>query len=89
MPRMIDADALPYENQVMSVDEEWCLKCGDIDAAPTIDPIRAAGGCYCRECEFSIPSDYSEHALKCIHWQMDCNKNGFCSYGKPKEAQDA
>lgn len=36
--RLIDADALPYENQVMSYDDEWCLKVSDIDKAPTIDP---------------------------------------------------
>lgn len=38
--RLIDADALPYENQVLSTDEEWCLKVADIDAAPTIEQPR-------------------------------------------------
>lgn len=35
--RLIDADALPYEKQVLSIDEEWCLKVADIDATPTIE----------------------------------------------------
>lgn len=36
--RLIDANALPYENQVLSYDDEWCLKVSDIEKAPTIDP---------------------------------------------------
>lgn len=36
--RLIDANALPYENQVLSCDDEWCLKVSDIEKAPTIDP---------------------------------------------------
>lgn len=90
--RLIDADALPYENQVMSVDEEWCLKCQDIDEAPTIDPVHAAGGCYCRECKYQ---DFDDAYNK--RW---CNRDlgghkvktdgsGFCDRGRKKEAQDA
>ena len=36
--RLIDANALPYEKQVLSYDDEWCLKVSDIEKAPTIDP---------------------------------------------------
>ena len=36
--RLIDANALPYENQVLSYDDEWCLKVSDIEKVPTIDP---------------------------------------------------
>lgn len=32
--RLIDANALPYENQVLSYDDEWCLKVSDIENAP-------------------------------------------------------
>ena len=35
--RIIDADALPYEKQVLSTDDEWCLKIADIEAMPTIE----------------------------------------------------
>ena len=35
--RMIDADTLPYENQVLSYDDEWCLKVSDIENAPTVE----------------------------------------------------
>lgn len=37
--RLIDADALPYEKQVLSTDEEWCLKVADIEAAPAVDAV--------------------------------------------------
>ena len=36
--RLIDANALPYENQVLSCDDEWCLKVSEIEKVPTIDP---------------------------------------------------
>jgi hypothetical protein len=54
-----------------------------IENTPTIDPIHAAGGCYCGEC--------------CFKDTFDCpaSKNGYtfpgmehCSYGEPMEAQD-
>ena len=50
-----------------------------MEGAPTVDAVEVVR---CKDCEFSIPSEYSEHALKCTHWMMDCNKNGFCSYGE-------
>lgn len=37
--RLIDANALPYENQVLSYDDEWCLKVSDIENAPTIEAV--------------------------------------------------
>ena len=37
--RPIDANALPYENQVLSYDDEWCLKVSDIENAPTIEAV--------------------------------------------------
>ncbi len=44
MARLIDADLLPYENQVMSYDDEWCLKVSDIEKAPTVDAVEVVHG---------------------------------------------
>lgn len=58
-----------------------------LNEQPTIDPIKAAGGCYCRECRY-----WSEDG------RCDPGENGlireytkstdFCSYGESREAQD-
>lgn len=50
--RLIDGNALPYENQVLSQDDEWCLKVSDIEAAPTIAPesLRPKGRWEEKEC---------------------------------------
>ena len=42
--RLIDAYALPYENQVLSYDDEWCLKVSDIENAPTVDAVEVVRG---------------------------------------------
>ena len=41
--RLIDADEMKESSQGI-VWAEW------IDKRPTVDPIHASGGCYCREC---------------------------------------
>lgn len=55
-------------------------------AQPAIDPVYAAGACYCREC---IWRGREECAM---FYRCDCGEqhtwetdNDFCSYGEPKE----
>lgn len=56
MPRLIDADNLTYYLAVNDEDEQvFYIKLEDIDDAPSIDPVHAAGGCYCWECENADP----------------------------------
>lgn len=60
----------------------------DLQYLPIIDPVHAAGGCYCRECK-----DYNADDEWCTVDYPDIegvhrNQNDFCSYGEPKEAQD-
>lgn len=53
MSRLIDADKLTYHLAVNDEDEQFFyVKSEDIDDAPSIDPVRAAGGCYCGECKY-------------------------------------
>lgn len=66
-----------------------------INSCPTIDPVHAAGACYCGECGYCI----HQPGLKsvkwiCIEWHNYCDcgpkivaPNDFCNYGKRKEEQ--
>ena len=62
---------------------------------PAIDPIRAAGGCYCREC-----ANYYEYngwdrchqetytAHECRVFSRDLGPDGFCSCGELRKEDD-
>lgn len=61
-----------------------------VESAPTIDPIRAAGGCRCGECKHLVdcakcytPFGARLPSQECIIVDSD----DFCSYGEPREAQ--
>lgn len=51
--------------------------------APTIDPVHAAGGCYCRECEYWQDNDVGYPHIEC-GWMNEATSDpdGFCSYGR-------
>ena len=63
-----------------------------LDELPTIDPVHAAGGCYCRECI------YAEHLLNgagkpyelCKYEDEDSIRfqDEFCSRGQRREADN-
>ena len=71
-----------------------------VEAAPTINPIHAAGGCYCHECDSYVKSgEYEDengekkefwycefHSGK--KWLVQMQPSDFCSYGELKETQD-
>lgn len=51
---------------------------------PTIDPVVAAGGCYCRECRWGQIDDIS--TMHCHKYHTHKQPDGFCSDGQRKEA---
>lgn len=52
-----------------------------LDNCPTIDPVHAAGVCYCRECR-----NYNKPRLGwCSHHMDRENPDDFCSWGKRQE----
>ena len=64
----------------------------EIVKLPAIDPIHAAGGCYCRECVNYYEYDdwdrchqetYTAH--ECGIFNRDLGPDGFCSRGEPKK----
>lgn len=56
-----------------------------VNKAPTIDPVHAAGGCYCRECIYHESTEGGRDY--CALHESVCSE--FCGDGKTKEAQDA
>lgn len=55
-----------------------------LEGAPAIDPVHQAGGCYCRECAFKDTFDCPAAPKGRTFDVME-----HCSFGEPKEAQDA
>ena len=51
-----------------------------IRALPTIDPVHAAGACYCRECKHC-----QEHYDYCKEFAEERNQGDFCSRGQRRE----
>ena len=73
--RLIDADALMEKYHKTAVWDFWV----EINSAPTIDPIHAAGGCYCWECNKNICG----HCIKM--GGSSVLEMGFCGYGERRE----
>lgn len=62
-----------------------------LEGAPTIDPVRAAGGCYCRECCFGRKpraEDMQDGYVYCQEQSKYKEIDSFCSDGELRGAQD-
>lgn len=61
-----------------------------VSTAPTIDPIHAAGGCYCRECKYRNTCDHTIRIVPggpekgCLHGNLHGCEYG--AVGEPREA---
>ena len=90
MPRLIDADNLSHYLAVNDDGKQiFYVKSKDIDNAPTIDPVHAAGGCYCGECKYRTKDTQWTRAGFCGRRDagpmMIARPDDFCSYGKRRE----
>ena len=101
--RLIDADTLierikysSHEYERVRIDTVTGCFLTDF-VSPTIDPVHAAGGCYCKECLYSEPVEYkfADDWVVPIdeYW---CNKHkctmslkGFCSEGRKDDMKNA
>ena len=55
---------------------------GDENQIPTIDPVHAAGACYCNECKFAcIGENEVESWCYCKMTNRNINLTDFCSWG--------
>lgn len=86
--RLIDADNLDFtfDRRCFSQGDTQYVRgvddaIGVVNNAPTIDPIHAAGGCYCWECSYRLPK-----GTVCQRAGMTITEDDFCSRGKRKEA---
>lgn len=78
--RLIDKDETL--NRIYNMYEcEWY---GEIKAMPEIDPVHAAGGCYCRECRIRTGRE-TQKTVWCGYHNCSMRKNDFCSMGKMEE----
>lgn len=97
MERLIYAskiyDAVEQRYSVSSGVEHRCERdlLDLICAADDIDPVHAAGACYCRECEHStITTGYNGYGRFCTIWGREfqpVKDNDFCSLGKKKAGE--
>ena len=100
--RPIDADALKNkfiewlpnignEPSIHPVENIAVSAIMEIEDAPTIDPVHAAGACYCRECEYFY-IDEGDSLGVCRNDRLVVSNRGeicplpnfYCPYGKQK-----
>lgn len=82
---LIEREAAKAKKVYCEDRHEYVVPVAELDWLPTIDPVHAAGGCYCRECKQSR----AEHGyLWCLWHSVQKQPNGFCDEGKPREGQD-
>lgn len=76
--RLIDANSL-NKRHVTNVGDVYLA--ASIALAATIDPVHAAGGCYCRECRHHDRNS-------CPAYDLPMNRTSLriehCSYGEPR-----
>lgn len=59
----------------------------EIVESQSVDPVHAAGGCYCRECVYYIKTiDGLSYCTNYDEGLVLMNDNNFCGCGKLKEA---
>lgn len=89
--RLIDADNFSFAATGLVIDGKDYLSREDIsdcvkdeDANPTIDPVHAAGGCYCYECRMRQGLE-TEKTVLCGYHNCAMRKDDFCSFGKKSD----
>lgn len=96
--RLIDADELYFDISLDGAGHEIrFIDARDIHEAPTIDPVHAAGGCYCYECESADPymcigtptNDVNASLFRCYKYDgIYRMRYDFCSRGERREEND-
>lgn len=73
----------PPESWADGYDKAIDLAYGMAENAPTIDPVHAAGACYCRECKH-----WKEHYDYCKEFAAERNQGDFCSCGEKRNVDE-
>ena len=97
MARLIDANALSKkwqdmldiktgEKEEIAVYKIFEILIKRLSQEPTIDPVNAAGVCYCNECKFTcIGENEVESWCYCKMTNRNINLTDFCSWGQRLE----
>ena len=97
MTRLIDANALSKkwqdmldiktgEKEEIAVYKIFEILIKRLSQEPTIDPVHAAGACYCWECRFAdIGGNGVESWRYCKVKYRNIYPTDFCSYGQRRE----
>lgn len=97
MARLIDANALSKkwqdmldiktgEKEEIAVYKIFEILIKRLSQEPTIDPVHAAGACYCWECRFAdIGGNGVESWRYCKVKYRNIYSTDFCSYGQRRE----
>lgn len=97
MERLIDANALSKkwqemldiktgEKEEIAVYKIFEILIKRLSQEPTIDPVHAAGACYCWECRFAdIGGNGVESWRYCKVKYRNIYPTDFCSYGQRRE----
>ena len=76
--RLIDADALPYDEFLNHRIVMW----EDIERSKTIDAVPVVR---CKDCKYVIPYESGGfNCLTCPNVDRDVDENWFCAYGERK-----
>lgn len=82
--KLIDLDYAIQQTQEPSI-YDLCDTVDFLKEQPVINGVRAAGGCYCRECFHSEPNFMPDDTYWCNRCNCVMPLNGFCSEGKKDE----
>lgn len=89
MPRLIDADKLHFDLALDGAGHEIrFIEAKNIHEAPTIDPVHAAGGCYCGECGYLGSDVFYDDSFYCHYWGYSIREDDFCSRGERREENE-
>lgn len=87
--RLVDADDLKGKAYPFpcAIGAEYAVTIRAMNEALTIDPIHAAGGCYCRECRYWSDDGRCDPCENGLIREFT-RPTDFCSYGQRKDGQD-
>lgn len=91
MPRLIDTDALDIRKYTRWFDDTNDKRAVErmIREAPTIDPVHAAGGCYCGECGYLWSDVFDDDLFYCHYWGYSICEDDYCSRGERREENES
>lgn len=91
IPELIDRKMLQMGATRIIIDGVEFYPARDIDRAAIVDPVHAAGACYCKECKYFKISTKGLTDCLCPDGGIQDypRETDFCSYGVEKEIHNA